>query len=155
MQTKQTFTSTILWSTQGGRAKACARRTSRILRDYLYYNCSNDNNNNNNSNSANSTYTSALEDHYYGTSFDDFGAAQFLNLGRLEENDHDHEHEHEHDHEQKDEVKDEEQNDEKITMVPKEKVSSTNKKKTLIIMFVSTTGDAEHCDCIRDTWRVL
>ena len=138
---------TILWSTQGGRAKACARRTSRILRDYHAYlqsmatpsssppniraveasgsdNCGKDDapldSNNNNFNS-----------HYYGTSFDDFGANEFLKLGATD--------------------------DGTSTGIEREKKEDQpkRKEKRLIVMFVSTTGDAEHCDCIQDTWRML
>jgi len=62
---------------------------------------------------------------YYGSSFDDYGALEVLELGRRrrssrEEGDDD--------------------NDDGVK---------------LVILFVSTTGDAEHCDSIRDTWKAL
>ena len=133
---------TILWSTQGGRAKACARRTSRILRDY-YYNYfqqqqqqqqqqqrqrqqqKNDNENNHDISMLN----------YYGTSFDDFGAVEFLKLGLgLELNG-------------------------AITTTDSHSrntcANNKTNKKILLLMFVSTTGDAEHCDCIQETWKML
>jgi len=97
---------TILWSTQGGRAKACARRTARILRDST-----------NSSGSATN-----LPDGYYGSSFDDYGARDFLNLGQGSSDNSN---------------------------------GGTDTNKRLIIMFVSTTGDAEQCDSIRDTWKML
>ena len=114
---------TILWSTQGGRAKACARRTSRILRDYYFLfqqqSIGNDNKNIDNNNNNNRKYD---YDHYYGTSFDDFGALEFLKLGSSSR---------------------------------KNKNKNSNNGKQVILMFVSTTGDGEHCDNIQDTWKVL
>ena len=90
---------TILWSTQGGRAKACARRTARILRGSAQIHSS--------------KYNENLPDGNYGCSFDDFGSVDFFKLG------------------------------------------STSTEKRLVIMFVSTTGDAEQCDSIKETWRKL
>lgn len=96
---------TILWSTQGGRAKACARRTTRILQD------------------ANHNNTPIL-DGYYGSSFDDYGARNFLKLGE--------------------------------TIASASTITdNTHPKKKLVILFVSTTGDAEHCDSIQHTWKIL
>ncbi len=89
---------TILWSTQGGRAKACARRTARILRE-----------------SANAA-SSRIPVGYKGSSFDDYGGLEFFKLG----NQH-----------------------------------TVNGGKKLIVLFVSTTGDAEQCDSIKDTWKML
>lgn len=94
------FPCTILWSTQGGRAKACARRAARIMRD-TSMNCN-------------------LPPGYYGSSFDDYGAAEFLKLGK------------------------------------RGLAGAQNEEGSrIIIMFVSTTGDAEHCDNIKDTWGKL
>ncbi len=102
----------ILWSTQGGRAKACARRTTRILLD-----------------STRSSYPcesqGGLPDGYYGSSFDDFGARDFLKMGRLEAG------------------------------AGSGSGSEGNTTKKLVILFVSTTGDAEHCDSIKEFWKVL
>ena len=63
---------------------------------------------------------------YYGTSFDDFGANQFLNIGNIKD--------------------------------MKEHLDGRGgggKRKKIVLMFVSTTGDAEHCDNIQNTWRLL
>lgn len=79
----------ILWSTQSGRAKACARRTRRIL-----------------------TEQSALHVEDIGSSFDE--------------------------------------KSEPFT----EWVSSMD-PSCFLLLFVSTTGDGEHCDSIRDTWKTL
>eukprot|EP00980_Cylindrotheca_fusiformis_P031606 scaffold26676_cov137-Cylindrotheca_fusiformis.AAC.4 len=79
----------ILWSTQSGRAKACARRSARILREQTN-----------------------LHINDIGSSFD--GASEpFLDL-----------------------------------------VSNLS-DDTFLLLFVSTTGDGEHCDSIRDTWKIL
>ena len=120
---------TILWSTQGGRAKACARRTSRILRDYYQYflheNGMIENPHPSSKLSSKSSVDGDVDDDssggrlslsYYGTSFDDFGANEFLNIG-------------------------------------KKKGNKGGRK--IVVMFVSTTGDAEHCDNIQNTWRLL
>ena len=103
---------TILWSTQGGRAKACARRTARILRESASITISTD--------TANDKIDafSQLPDGYYGSSFDDYGPHEFFKLG-------------------------------------KGKSLEDPTEKRLVIMFVSTTGDAEQCDSIKDTWRML
>jgi len=58
---------TILWSTQGGRSKACARRTARILRDTFI--------------ACDENASIAMDSGYYGSSFDDYGALEFLKLG--------------------------------------------------------------------------
>ncbi len=83
---------TILWATQSGRAKACARRTIRLLHSSLGI-------------SPNNIQGQC--------SFDDFGADRFLSLGRQQP------------------------------------------KGSLLLMFVSTTGDAEQCTSITSTWSKL
>jgi sulfite reductase alpha subunit-like flavoprotein len=88
--TSSSFTSCqILWSTQSGRAKACARRTARILREQTN-----------------------LEVKDIGSSFDE-------------------------------------------TSKPFLKLVSNLPSDTFLLLFVSTTGDGEHCDSIRDTWKSL
>ena len=83
----------ILWSTQSGRAKACARRTARILQEQT---------------------TLHVTD--IGSSFDatpePFISTFASNSGEQDEN-------------------------------------------SLLLLFVSTTGDGDHCDSIRDTWKSL
>ncbi|CAJ1954359.1 unnamed protein product [Cylindrotheca closterium] len=79
----------ILWSTQSGRAKACARRTARILKEETTLNVND-----------------------VGSSFDD-ASQPFLDL---------------------------------VANLPSD---------TFLLLFVSTTGDGEHCDSIRDTWKAL
>uniref|UniRef100_A0A7S4ABR6 Uncharacterized protein n=1 Tax=Pseudo-nitzschia australis TaxID=44445 RepID=A0A7S4ABR6_9STRA len=83
----------ILWSTQSGRAKACARRTARILGEK----------------------TSLELEGGIGCPFDET-PVPFLEL-----------------------------------------LTSTDSsgKGTLFLMFVSTTGDGEQCDTIRNTWKSL
>jgi sulfite reductase alpha subunit-like flavoprotein len=76
---------TILYSTQSGRAKACARRSSRLLR---------------------SNYPSIVINGH--CTFDDFGVNNFLSLDN-----------------------------------------------TLLLLFVSTTGDGEHTTSIAKTWSAL
>ncbi|KAL7497776.1 hypothetical protein ACHAWT_010193 [Skeletonema menzelii] len=83
---------TILWATQSGRAKACARRTIRLLHSSLGI-------------SPNNIQGQC--------SFDDFGADRFLSLG----------------HQQP--------------------------RGSLLLMFVSTTGDAEQCTSMASTWSKL
>jgi len=83
----------IVWSTQSGRAKACARRTARILGERT---------------------TVELEGGI-GTPFDET-PVPFLEL---------------------------------LASPP------TDGSGTLILMFVSTTGDGEQCDSIRNTWKSL
>jgi sulfite reductase alpha subunit-like flavoprotein len=87
----QTYPSSchILWSTQSGRAKACARRTARILKEQT-----------------------TLEIHDVGSSFDD-SSVPFLELAQN---------------------------------IP---------DNSFLLLFVSTTGDGEHCDAIRTTWKRL
>jgi sulfite reductase alpha subunit-like flavoprotein len=86
---------TILWATQSGRAKACARRTIRLLHSSL----------------------GITPNNIQGQcSFDDFGADRFLSLGQ---------------HRQQQQQTD------------------------LLLMFVSTTGDAEQCTSIASTWSKL
>jgi len=116
---------TILWSTQGGRAKACARRTARILRDAVDDPLSSDDNGNGNGNSSGDAMVVGTG--YYGSSFDDYGALEILKLGMKGGS---------------------------------EECSNGGTVKSddevkLVILFVSTTGDAEHCDSIRDTWKTL
>jgi sulfite reductase alpha subunit-like flavoprotein len=79
----------IFWSTQSGRAKACARRAARILREQ----------------------TTVQLQNGMGCPFDDVSFLEFVS-----------------------------------------KVPPTT---SLIIMFVSTTGDGEHCDSIQETWKRL
>ena len=83
----------ILWSTQSGRSKACARRTARILGEK----------------------TMLKLEGGIGSPFDEM-PLQFLDL----------------------------------MTAPKKEIGHT-----LILMFVSTTGDGEHCDSIRNTWKSL
>ncbi|KAG7341539.1 FAD binding protein [Nitzschia inconspicua] len=78
----------ILWSTQSGRAKACARRAARILREQTHIQLLNG----------------------MGCPFDDVSFVKF------------------------------------VPLVP---------PSSLLIMFVSTTGDGEHCDSIKQTWKAL
>ncbi|KAG7358448.1 FAD binding protein [Nitzschia inconspicua] len=78
----------ILWSTQSGRAKACARRAARILREQTRIQLLNG----------------------MGCPFDDVSFVKF------------------------------------VPLVP---------PSSLLIMFVSTTGDGEHCDSIKQTWKAL
>jgi hypothetical protein len=111
---------TILWSTQGGRAKACARRASRILSDYYYYYHYIRSHNSQQNNGSKEEAVGVLPSSFRGTSFDDFGAKEFLNLG-----------------------------------CNHGKQGSNVSQKKLLIMFVSTTGDAEHCDSIQATWALL
>ena len=79
----------IFWSTQSGRAKACARRTARILQEYT---------------------TVLVQD--VGSAFDD-SSEPFTEL---------------------------------VANLP---------SNCFLLLFVSTTGDGEHCDSIRNTWKAL
>lgn len=79
----------ILWSTQSGRAKACARRTKRVLSEKTNV---------------------GIQD--VGSSFDE-------------------------------------------TPEPFLELISNMEVDTFLLLFVSTTGDGEHCDSIRDTWKTL
>ena len=89
---------TILWATQSGRAKACARRTIRLLRS-----------------------TCGITAKINGRcAFDEI---DFLSLGCRPQNDH-------------------------------QQQSSTNEKQFLLL-FVSTTGDAELPTSIQNTWSKL
>jgi len=89
----------ILWSSQSGRAKACARRTHRILQ----------------------TPSCRLIENGDDIllrptmSFDQYGPHRILSLNK----------------------------------------ENTNAVSTRLILFVSTTGDGEHCDSIRETWKLL
>ena len=82
----------LLWSTTTGRAKACARRTGRIIR-------------------CRGVPVTAC------SSFDDFGATQFLNIEQTALN--------------------------------------AGVSPPLLILFVSTTGDGEQCDSIKECWSAL
>jgi len=86
----------ILWSTQSGRAKACARRTARILEER----------------------TGLPLEGGIGCPFDET-EVPLLDLLRWSSG------------------------------------SGSASRGTLFLMFVSTTGDGEHCDTIRNTWRSL
>ena len=79
----------ILWSTQSGRAKACARRVARILKEQ----------------------TTVQLEGGVGSAFDDLPS--FVEF---------------------------------VSSLP---------KTSLVVMFVSTTGDGEQCDSIRQTWKAL
>jgi len=119
---------TILWSTQGGRAKACARRTTRILRD---------------ANHDTGTDTdNPIPDGYYGSSFDDYGARHFLKLGETASADKD--------GNDNDSNNDNDNDNDRVRVV-----STPIDKRKLVILFVSTTGDAEQCDSIHETWKIL
>ena len=88
----------IFYSTQSGRAKSCARRTARILREQT---------------------TVQLVDGI-GSPFDET-RIPFLELLTNSNSDSD----------------------------------SNSNNTTLFLMFVSTTGDGEQCDSIRNTWKML
>lgn len=85
----------IFYSTQSGRAKSCARRTARILREQ----------------------TSVQLVDGIGSPFDET-RIPFLELLTTSN-------------------------------------SNSNSNTTLFLMFVSTTGDGEQCDSIRNTWKML
>ena len=123
----------ILWSTQGGRAKACARRTCRILRDYYFDSKDSANDDND---KAEAEEEAAMSSNYYGMSFDDFGAEEFLNLGNYNNSNSSN------------------SNKGHANNTTNNNIDGESKKK-LVIMFVSTTGDGEHCDTIQDTWKLL
>jgi sulfite reductase alpha subunit-like flavoprotein len=79
---------TILWSTQSGRAKACARRVARILREQTEVNVT------------------------VGGAVDDFGLFDKLIVSQQQQN-------------------------------------------HAWVFLISTTGDGEQCDSIRQTWKAL
>ena len=81
----------ILWSTQSGRAKACARRSHRILSEQTTL-----------------TFVDSI-----GSSFDETPEPFLDWVGRMKTEDE------------------------------------------FLLLFVSTTGDGEHCDSIRQTWEAL
>jgi hypothetical protein len=89
----------IFYSTQSGRAKSCARRTARILREQT---------------------TVQLVDGI-GSPFDET-RIPFLEL---------------------------------LTTSNSNSNSNSSSNATLFLMFVSTTGDGEQCDSIRNTWKML
>lgn len=105
---------TILWATQSGRAKACARRTIRLLHSAVGITAGN----------------------IQGQcSFDDFGADRFLSLGCY--------------------------NQQQTNATYSNgsgnggSCNDDNQQKRLLLMFVSTTGDAEQCSTIQSTWSKL
>ena len=106
---------TILWSTQSGRAKACARRTARLLRARGTSIAANPAHRSEAlaNGSAAPTRSTAGSGVGYGCSFDSYGASNFLSFG------------------------------------------GAGDKRRLLVAFVSTTGDAEQCDSIRQTWAAL
>ena len=96
---------TILWATQSGRAKACARRTIRLLQSKQQ------SSNNNNNNKLNIHGCCSLDEY------------NFLSLGHQQSNDKQHQ-------------------------------TQPIKKHTLLL-FVSTTGDAEQPNNMTQTWNLL
>ena len=104
---------TILWSTQSGRAKACARRTARLLRSRGVSIAANSAHRTGSGSEALADGTAATAGVGYGCSFDSYGASNFLSLG------------------------------------------GASDERRLLVAFVSTTGDAEQCDNIRQTWAAL
>lgn len=108
---------TILWSTEGGKAKACARRAARMLREAREGSDTDTGSGSVSGSVSGSGSTNLLsQDGYYGSSFDDYGAQEVLDLGSR---------------------------------------GDVTRGEQLLIMFVSTTGDAEHTDSIRHTWAAL
>ena len=87
----------IFFSTQSGRAKACARRCSRLIRERTNYRVLN---------RSGSAFDDDIQQHH-----------------------------------------------------PKQGLtgwcSSLKNSKSLLVLFVSTTGDGEHTDTIRNTWKLL
>ena len=83
----------ILWSTQSGRAKACARRTARILKEQT-------------------------ELTFEGGAGSPFDEVDFIDL---------------------------------VTNT----TTRTSSESSFFLLFVSTTGDGEHCDSIVTTWKLL
>jgi len=127
----------ILWSTQSGRAKACARRCARTIRSHFDTNKKDKSNpvliigkenllrekNDDQSNDLNNIPVLKECNHPLswslmnsGCAFDDFGAENLLSIGRK---------------------------------------ASKRKNPLTLIMFVSTTGDAEQCDSIQECWNAL
>lgn len=90
---------TILWATQTGRAKACARRTVRLLKSTIHNGISHHNNMN---------------------GLCAFDELDFLALGQSTLNHHEQQH-----------------------------------QQSILILFVSTTGDAEQTSSIQKTWARL
>jgi len=106
---------TILWATQSGRAKACARRTIRLLHSAV----------------------GITADNIQGQcSFDDFGADRFLSLGYNQQQTND-------------------SYSNSSSSGSGSDGSNDNQQKRLLLMFVSTTGDAEQCSTIQSTWSKL
>jgi Sulfite reductase, alpha subunit (flavoprotein) len=133
-----TSSCTILWSTQGGRAKACARRTARLIRDQQYHQYQQATSNPPPDSSSSSLVL--LPDGYYGSSFDDYGPLEFFKLGN---------HHHEPSSTATTNHKDTAATDQEEKRIHKQR------HKNLVIMFVSTTGDAEQCDSVKETWKQL
>jgi len=136
---------TILWSTQSGRAKACARRTARLLRSRGVAVTGRPTEPHDESDSDDKKHQTSAEIQQveaeaaaaaatagvgYGCAFDSYGAANFLQFGN-------------------------------VPCRPTNNggsasgTSTNGKKQRLLIAFVSTTGDAEQCDTIRQTWSAL
>jgi sulfite reductase alpha subunit-like flavoprotein len=126
------WTCTILWSTQGGRAKACARRTARLIRDQQQKQ---------QQLLSQQQQRQHLPSGYYGSSFDDYGPLEFFKLGN-EPSCYNHS-----------------SNTDTAARTNHPNHTDTDnsisKKRRLVIMFVSTTGDAEQCDSIKETWNKL
>eukprot|EP00536_Pseudo-nitzschia_multiseries_P010853 jgi/Psemu1/204414/e_gw1.348.61.1 len=101
----------ILWSTQSGKAKACARRTARILEER----------------------TGISLEGGIGCPFDESPVPLLEMLTRNQSHG----------------------NQSNNNNNSSSSSSRHNKNGTLFLMFVSTTGDGEHCDSIRATWRSL
>lgn len=135
-----TSSCTILWSTQGGRAKACARRTARLIRDHQYQQEATSNPSDSSTSSSSSSLV-LLPNGYYGSSFDDYGPLDFFKLGN-------------HHHEPSNATATTNQKDTTATDQEKQSIHKQN-RKNLVILFVSTTGDAEQCDSIKETWKQL
>jgi sulfite reductase alpha subunit-like flavoprotein len=111
---------TILWATQSGRAKACARRSIRLIT---------------------SNFGIASQSIGGRCTFDEFGADRLLSLGRIPSSSNSSECTRDTIHDgDKSNVKDE---------------SDTNQQHQLLILFVSTTGDAEQPSTIQNTWTTL
>jgi len=133
--TSTVTSATVLWSTQSGRSKACAKRCSRILRqDYgialgdierEQQNSSNGDTTDVNNGIGGCSFTKSNGGGC--SSFDDLGPLRLLGLGgggtSQEDNYHD--------------------------------STQQQQQPHLLVMFVSTTGDGEHCDSIHQCWKAL
>lgn len=125
---------TILWSTQSGRAKACARRAARMAKSRGVSvlgrrpppsAASADDRRSDGGDVSVAVPSSEVGGggggFGYGCAFDEYGPTNFLNLGRARNGGG----------------------------------GCEEGETTLLVMFVSTTGDAEQCDSIRQTWTAL